>query len=742
MSGGGAKGLAHIGVLKALEENEIPIDYVVGTSMGGIVAGAYAAGMSPAQIETLALTKEFQQWASGKMEEEYHYSFYKEETNGSFIRMSLSMDSAFNVSVNSALVNDQPLNFAFCELFAQASALAKDNFDSLFVPMRVVVADLFTQSQVVLKEGALSSALRATMSVPIVFPPVRVNGKYLFDGGVYNNFPVDVLVENFHPDVTVGSNVASRSLQKYPYGKDEELLKKTLHFLLINQSDTQKIPDSGVYIEPDLRSYSALNFISVRALIDSGYVQTMRQMQELKKKIQRRVTCEEVSERRKEFYRKSFPFVIDHMEYEGFTNRQIRYINNFFYARRRNRPLYLSDAKRGYYRLVSESFFNNLYPTFIYRPERKAFAFQLSQRKGGNFFANFGGVIATRNMSSISLGVNYYFFRNVLAHFLGDFTSGTFYKSAHMKTRIDISSLGKVCIEPFVTFNSWDYLDAKDFVVNKSQATVLNSLDSRYGLTLGFPVLDKYRLDGTFSWVSNRDQYINRDDFSSSYTFDVLSLNGGRLGFSIGSNNLNRKQYASNGMATRLSADYFVLKESYEPGNTSELVAADSRKRKWLRAKLSHEKYFIKRGWYNIGYLMEGVFSYKQETLINYFGTLVNQPAFYPLQDSRTFILKNYRAYNYIAGGIRNIFRLQKNLDLRLEGYLFKPFDGIDKGDKQTAVLKVELLKSSITASAALVLHSTVGPICLTVNYYDDERHRIGVLLHAGFLLFRNKSLE
>src|SRR6218665_481101 len=740
MSGGGAKGLAHIGVLKALEENEIPIDYAVGTSMGGIVAGAYAAGLSPSQLEMLALTKEFQQWVSGKMEKEYSYYFYKDEPNGSFIKLNLSLDSAFNVWVNSALVNDQPLNFALCELFSQASAAAKDNFDSLLVPLRVVAADLFTQTQVVLREGALSAALRATMSVPIVFPPVRVNGKYLFDGGVYNNFPADVLAENFRPDVTVGSNVSSKSIQNYPYGKDEELLSKTLQFLLINQSDRQKIPSSGVYIEPDLTPYSSLNFTDVAALIDSGYVQTMRQMPELKKKIQRRAPCDDLSARRKEFYRKSYPIVIDHMEYEGFTEKQTRYINNFFYARRHNRPLYLRDAKRGYSRLVSETFFNNLYPTFIYRPERSAFAFKLAQRKKGNLAANFGGVIASRNESSISLGVNYYLFGGALTHFLADFTAGTFYKSAHLKARTDISSVGKICIEPFATLNSWDYLNAKDFVVVKSQATALNRIDRRYGLTLGFPMLEQYRLDGTFSWISNRDLYVNTDDFSYAYTFDALSLNGIRLGFSAGNNNLNRKQYASEGSATLLSADYFRLTENYLPGNTSKLSAADPRSRKWVRAKLSHEKYF-KKSWYSVGYLMEGVVS-NQPLFINYFGTLVNQPAFYPYQDSRTFILKNYRAYNYAAGGIRNVFRMQKNIDFRLEGYLFKPLAGIEEGEEQTAVSKRELLKTYLTFSAALVWHITIGPLCLTVNYYDDPRHQLGVLLHAGFLLFRKNSLE
>src|SRR5438105_13321843 len=93
LSGGGAKGIAHVGVLKALEENEIPIDYVVGTSMGGIVAGCYAAGMSPAQIEEIFLSKPFLDWVSGKIEQGNYYYYFKKDDEPSFLDLNLSLDS-------------------------------------------------------------------------------------------------------------------------------------------------------------------------------------------------------------------------------------------------------------------------------------------------------------------------------------------------------------------------------------------------------------------------------------------------------------------------------------------------------------------------------------------------------------------------------------------------------------------------------------------------------------------------
>src|SRR6478672_8852643 len=115
-SGGGAKGLAHIGVLKALEENNIPIDYIVGTSMGGIVGGMYASGYSPGEIEKIALSNDFQDWVSGSFKNNYRYFFNKKPENPSFLTAKLQVDTGFNFKLRSNLINDVPLNYALLEL--------------------------------------------------------------------------------------------------------------------------------------------------------------------------------------------------------------------------------------------------------------------------------------------------------------------------------------------------------------------------------------------------------------------------------------------------------------------------------------------------------------------------------------------------------------------------------------------------------------------------------------------------
>lgn len=738
LSGGGAKGLAHVGVLKALEENEIPIDNLVGTSMGGIIAGCYAAGMSPDQIEGVVTSDAFLRWVNGKLEDGYNYYYNKSDDTPSAIKLNLSLDSTFNLIFNSAIANDLALNFALAETFAQSSSISRNNFDSLFVPLRIVTSDIFTQSEVVLSKGILSDALRATQSVPFFYNPIRVDGKYLFDGGVYNNFPISVATEAFHPDVVIGSNVSSKVYDDYPFDEDEKLISRSLLYMLLDKSDPGQVPATGIYIQPNLKGYSTLEFAKVKALIDSGYLQTMRQMPELKLKIAARRACESVAASRNKFNNRAAPFLIEEINFVGFNNSQKRYLNRFFGGGQH--PMYFSNIKADYYSLVSDDYFKNVYPNFIFDPLTGKYQFQLARRPQNNFQVDFGGVIATRSISNIFLGMNYYSFNRVLTHGSVNFYAGNFYKSAQLKARIDFPSFGQFYVEPEATFNAWDFLEGNDVIVKKYEPTVLSRFDRKGAVSVGVPVSKKYRAALNVGYINNTDNFINGNIFTSTDTLDILKLSGARFGVSMSTNLLNRKQYASQGYAYSFALNWFDLHETLTPGSTSVLPGVEGQSRKWWQAKVSLQQYF-KKGIYSSGYSVEGVFS-NQPLFSSYQATIINAPAFNPLQDSRTLLLERFRAFNYVAGGWQNVFSVRKNLDFRLEGYIFKPFQAIEEEEDQTPKLNSDLTKISIAAMASLVLNSSVGPISLSVNYYDDHQNQLGVLLHVGFLLFNRTSLE
>ncbi len=739
LSGGGAKGLAHIGVLKALEENEIPIDYVVGTSMGGIVAGCYAAGLSPGQIEEIALSDEFQRWISGKMEDGFNYYYNKSDDHPSFLRLNISLDSTFNFNINTSLANDIALNFALAELMAQSSSVSKNDFDSLFVPLRVVAADIFTQTEMVLKKGVLSDALRATQTVPLFYDPIRVDGKYLFDGGVYNNFPVDVAQKEFGPDVIIGCNVSTKVYDEYPYKEDDKLISRSLLYMLLDKSDPGKVPATGIYIQPELKSFTAFEFAKAKSMIDSGYAQTIKQMNEIKSKISNRVACETVAEKRNTFNGKSSPMVVDNVLFKGFNSRQQRYLNKYFISKHQE-PLYFSHIKSGYYKLVAEDYFKNVYPSFLYDALHKKYEFQLARRPQNNFQVDFGGAIATRSISGIFLGLNYYYFNRALTHASANFYAGTFYKSAQVKARLDMPSFGQYFIEPEATFNNWDFIQGGDILNTGYAPTILKRIDRKVGAGLGKPVGKEYKAVLYGYYINNTDRFVNTPSFVSTDTLDVLSLNGARTGFKLSTNLLNRKQYANQGHAYEFSFDWFNLTEELQSGSTSARKINSEQHRAWVRARVTMEQYF-KKGVYSSGYYLDAVLS-NQPMFSNYQGTIINAPSFNPIQDSRTLLLQNFRAFNYVAGGWRNVFSLRSNLDFRLEGYLFKPFEHIVNGDDQVPALNKQLTRIFFAGTAGLVLNTTVGPVSLSFNYYDDRENQFGVLLHVGFLLFNRTSIE
>ena len=739
LSGGAAKGLSHVGVLKALEEHEIPIDYVVGTSMGGIIGGCYAAGMSPDQIEHIVLSDEFLRWVNGLPETGFNYYYHESEANPHFIKVNLSLDSILNFQLNTSIASDVSLNFVLAEKMAQASAISKNNFDSLFVPLRVVAADIFTQNEVILEKGSLSDALRATQTVPFFYNPIRVDGKYLFDGGVYNNFPVDVAEKTFKPDVIIGSNVSTKIYNDYPYDLDEKLIANSLLFLLLDKSDPASVPEHGVYIQPDLRGYTSFDFAKAKAMIDSGYVQALRQIEEIKTKIPRRITCETVTEKRNRFNNQNPPLTFSAMSFKGFTQRQRKYLYRIFHYNPANpKALSFSNIKKSYFRLVSDEYFNNVYPNIVYDSSQGSFLFQLTQRPQKNFQVDFGGVIATRDISSIFLGVNFYSFKKRLLHVYGGFHTGNFYKSALLKARFDFPF--QTYVEPVFTYNSWDYLEGDDLLADIQSPTVLQRYNRNFGVNIGWPLGNFFKNSIGFEGINNTDLYGNAPVFVSSDTLDYLKLSGYRAEIAFTNNTLNRKQYASAGRAYAIRGQFFNLRERFEPGNTSFEQIDIVKNHQWFRVRASAEQYF-NAGWFRPGYYVEGVFS-NQPFFQNYRGTIINAPAFFPLQDSRTLMLENFRAFNYVAAGIRNVFSIRNRLDFRLEGYLFKPIEYLLEDDNQETRAINDFKAVYFTGTAGLVMHSPIGPISLSFNYYDDRENQFGVLLHVGYLLFNKHPLE
>ena len=744
-SGGGAKGLAHIGTLKALEENNIPIDYITGTSMGAIVGGMYAAGYSPTEIEKIALSTDFQNWVSGRYQSDYSFYFQKSTPNPSVVTAKMAIDTSLRLSFRPNLVNDIPLNFALLELFSQASAVAKDNFNNLFVPYRCMASDILSQKSIMVSKGSLTEAIRASMTVPLIYRPIKLDDKFVFDGGIYNNFPADIIQEEFKPDFVIGANVSSKTFNEYPK-EDDRLMNRFLVYLFLSKSDSTLVGKNGVYIEPNLADFSSTNFTPVAQLIKQGYDATMAEMDKIKAKIGRRITDEEIEKKRSNFNNQKSELVFSHINVSGVNSQQRRYIERLF--KRDNETFNLSDIKRGYYKLVADEVFEAIYPKISYDNTTDSYNFEIVAQPKKSIKIDFGGNISTRPISNVFLGLQYNYLNRKAYTFASNFYSGRFYESVQVSGRVDFPTKLPLFLATELTYNHWNYYNTSKIFVENPSPTYIDQADRKIDLKFGMPLNRNARLMLNTTFINNSDNYSPTGTFVVGDLLDRTVFNGFRTSLTFEKNSLNRKQYATSGQNIVLSINYTTGKENYRPGNIlsnslgATVAPGISRNfRKWIHAKFSYENYFLKTKNYTLGYLAEVVAS-SQPLYNNYYATLLAAPAFYPLQDSRSTFLKNFRAFNYAAVGIKNIFNIKRKLDLRVEGYVFLPYQEFKQIGSQQVGFEKTLSKWRYAGTAGLVYQSPLGPISLSYNLYDEARKKHGMLLHIGYLIYNKRSLE
>ena len=243
LSGGGATGLAHIGVLKALEEKGFEISYITGTSAGDLVGALYSSGYSPEEIENYVLHPDFQLITLGKHKTEQRFLIREEEKDANLFNLEFSIKKPLKQSLPTNIISSSYLDFEMFKLLAPASAYAKNDFDSLFIPFRCVSSDITNKQSIVFSKGNLNEVVRSSMTFPFYLNPIKIDGKLLFDGGLYNNFPADVMYSEFIPDYIIGSNVSYNA----PPPKDDDLIGQVINMLVFH-SDFNLPCKNGIVI--------------------------------------------------------------------------------------------------------------------------------------------------------------------------------------------------------------------------------------------------------------------------------------------------------------------------------------------------------------------------------------------------------------------------------------------------------------------------------------------------------------
>ena len=265
LSGGGARGVAHIGVLEWFEQNRIPVHFVAGTSMGGLVGALYSMGASPAEMRQIIKDQNWTELLSSGPSFE-KLSFRRKQDQREFqsgLEIGLRKGVSLPLGVSSA---------HYIGLLIDRLALPYHDlksFDDLPIPFRCVATDFLNAKPEVMKDGSLSSAMRATMSIPGVFPPVERDGKILVDGGLVNNIPTDV-VREFQPDVIIAVDTGTPLGDMDAIASIVGVLQQSVTVMTIS-NERQNLRLADIIIAPDLGKISALDFIGLDNIADVGF---------------------------------------------------------------------------------------------------------------------------------------------------------------------------------------------------------------------------------------------------------------------------------------------------------------------------------------------------------------------------------------------------------------------------------------------------------------------------------------
>ncbi len=278
LSGGGAKGLAHIGVLKVLERAGMPIDIITGTSMGGLIGGLYACGNDAARIDSIVRSQDWTTVFSDKDDLRYQTLKEREQHNTYVFSTTLKLKKK-----RSRLGGGFIIGKNVGKMLQTFTAPYNDSidFNTLPIPFACVATDLVDNSELVFHSGLLSEAMRATMSIPGVFAPVRKGDKVLVDGGLRNNYPTDVAKE-MGADYIIGVSVANKEKTAEQLSTTAEILLQIVHFNTMNKME-ENMAITDIPIKVDTEGYSTASFTTsaVDSLIRRGEEAAMEHWDEI-----------------------------------------------------------------------------------------------------------------------------------------------------------------------------------------------------------------------------------------------------------------------------------------------------------------------------------------------------------------------------------------------------------------------------------------------------------------------------
>lgn len=735
LSGGGAKGAVHIGIIKALEENDIPIDYVAGTSIGAIVGSLYAMGYTPDEMLALFNSDDFYHWQTGKVEEDYRFYFRQGMNQPNFVRFNVPLKDSTDIRssiIPGNLINPIQMNQAFMRLFAPANAQCEGDFDNLFVPFLCVASDTHNKMPVIFRSGDLGDAVRASMTFPFVFKPILIDSIPMYDGGMYDNFPVNPLKEAFNPGFIIGSSVAGSKTKKNPA---DESAYEQLENMIMQQTEYSVDPSDGVLMKFNLDEVNLLDFYRSTTLYELGYNTALEMVDSIKSRIDRRVPFEELSRKREAYKKELPPLIFRHIYISGINDQQKGYVESQIHRNSEDQFTY-DDFKHTYFRLLSNSKIKEIFPHAEWDEENQIFDLFLDIKIKDELAVDFGGNISSLSTNQLYLGLGYQSLTDLSMGLNLDMQAGNTYSGVVFSGRIELPTQIPMDISGIFAYNYRKYYESEKLFLDTDVSTFIHQRETYAKIGMGLPFQNKARTDFFLGYGELEDKYYqNQPEIRYDGNFDKSLYKLFSFGVFYNKNTLDAKQYPILGQDHHLYAQYISGKERFAParGNTK-----DENFQSWIQLTASINNYHKMSEKFNLGYIFEIALSSKN-LWSNYTASMLQASAFTPTPHSKLIFNEAFRSNQYFATGVTPIIKLTSMLHLRGDFDFFSPIFPLERQENNSVKYGKFFSKQEYMGEVSLVLQLPFVSISLFGNFYSYPKDNWNFGLNIGYLIFGPK---
>lgn len=741
LSGGGAKGVAHIGVIKALEDNGIPVDYVTGTSMGAIVGSLYSCGWNPDEMLDLILSPSFKYWSTGTLNKKYEYYVSLPEAAPKWITFNPNPNDSTNIFshiIPTSLINPIPMNLEFLELYSPYSEQCGENFNNLFVPFRCVTSDVYHKHKIVLSHGSLGDAVRASMSFPLVFKPIKIDGVLVYDGGIYDNFPVDVMKEDFNPDFIIGVSVSG------PDGKPEPgNIYSQLEDMIIQNNDYALPADEGVKIQVPVLNFGVLDWDDSLEIYEIGYKTGLSMVDSIKKRLPARENLAEVTKRREEFRAQTPVVKFDSVDVEGASPRQAKYLKFLFEGKKKKdkpfKPIGLAQVKDGYYRAVTEGKLYNLLPQAEFGEDGKNILL-LEATVKSPWSIGVGGWITSSSNSMLFLTGGYHTLSfNSLSVDLSGWLGQSYY-ALQLRGKMALTSTVPSYLELEGVLSRQKYYDKEILFYDSDTPSFIYNFQEFIRMTYSWCWTRPAKGFVSLTYGMEKDTYhpqFNSDYFRLYKDQTIYHISALQAGFEL--NTLNNLMYPSQGK--EIKANVIVKHEK------SQLrIYMAERLNKWHKQfngslELLWRQYFNLHKNFKLGGYATALLSLSR-LYQDYTSTMIHTPAFAPTPSTKNYFITGFRGKDYVAAGVIPIWMPVNRAQLRGDFYFFSPVRNIKPGPNVIAVYDGWFKKPQFLGELAAVYNFPFASLSLYLNYLTTPKSNWNFGINFGLYIQAPKILR